>query len=92
MAGDDLSADEAWRTIRTCRWSLGVEAFARFRYGDGFSHSRALGFQLCLAFIPLVIASAVWLAPSTRSGWGKWSDSRFSRSRRARRMTWSGTR
>lgn len=28
----------------------------RFRYGDGFSHSRALGLQIALAAIPLVIA------------------------------------
>ena len=32
------------------------ETFVRFRYGDGFSHARALGLQLCLAAIPLVIA------------------------------------
>jgi len=35
---------------------LTKEAFARFRYGDGFSHSRALALQVCLSFIPLVIA------------------------------------
>ena len=29
----------------------------RFRYGDGFSHSRALGFQLALAALPLLIAA-----------------------------------
>jgi YihY family inner membrane protein len=28
----------------------------RFRYGDGFSHSRALGLQLCLAIVPFLIA------------------------------------
>lgn len=56
MAGDELSADDAWHTIRNCRWSVAKETFARFRYADGFSHSRALGLQLCLSFIPLVIA------------------------------------
>lgn len=57
MDGEQLSADDAWRSIRGAGWSIWTEAFARFRYGDGFSHSRALGLQLCLAFIPLVIAA-----------------------------------
>jgi YihY family inner membrane protein len=35
-----------------------VESFRRFRYGDGFSHARAVGFQLVLALIPLTIALA----------------------------------
>ncbi len=56
MAGEPLSAEDAWRTMRTRGWRLWAEAFARFRYGDGFSSSRALGLQLCLAFLPLVIA------------------------------------
>lgn len=55
-AGVELTADQAWRTIRAARWSFWVEVFARFRYGDGFSSARALGLQLSLAFIPLVIA------------------------------------
>lgn len=33
-----------------------TESFLRFRYGDGFSHARALALQLALAVIPLVIA------------------------------------
>jgi YihY family inner membrane protein len=28
----------------------------RFRYGDGFSHARALGLLLCLALVPMLIA------------------------------------
>ncbi|MGX6608092.1 YihY/virulence factor BrkB family protein [Micromonosporaceae bacterium Da 78-11] len=32
------------------------DAFIRFRYGDGFSHSRAFAFQLCLAVVPFLIA------------------------------------
>ncbi|MDN5929573.1 MAG: YihY/virulence factor BrkB family protein [Pseudonocardia sp.] len=47
MTGEELSADDAWRTVRGSGWSIWTEAFARFR---------ALGLQLCLAFIPLVIA------------------------------------
>jgi len=32
------------------------DSFVRFRYGDGFSHSRALALQLVLSLIPLGIA------------------------------------
>jgi uncharacterized BrkB/YihY/UPF0761 family membrane protein len=53
----DLPARDAWRAVRSARWSFWQESFARFRYGDGFSHSRALALQLSLAFIPLVIAT-----------------------------------
>src|SRR5687768_7171509 len=56
MAGEQLDADDAWRALRSARWAVATQAFSRFRYGDGFSHSRALGLQVCLAFIPLVIA------------------------------------
>jgi YihY family inner membrane protein len=59
MSGDDLSADDAWHTVRRhgLRRLLG-EAFLRFRYGDGFSHARAFALQLALAAVPLVIAGA----------------------------------
>lgn len=53
---DELEADDAWRTLRRCGPSLAVESFRRFRYADGFSHSRALGLQICLAALPLVVA------------------------------------
>ena len=36
--------------------ALLTQSFLRFRYGDGFSHARALALQLALAMIPLVIA------------------------------------
>src|SRR4030095_960442 len=53
----DLSADHAWRALRRYGgWRLLRDAFVRFRYGDGFSHARALGLQLCLAAVPLLIA------------------------------------
>jgi YihY family inner membrane protein len=57
MSGDELSADDAWAALRR----VGVKAiardsFVRFRYADGFSHSRALAFQVCLSVIPAVIA------------------------------------
>lgn len=57
VPGDELTADHAWVSLRRYGlWPLARESFTRFRYGDGFSHSRALGLQLCLAAIPLVIA------------------------------------
>ncbi len=57
MEEDDLSADDARTTLlHYGRIALVKNSFVRFRYGDGFSHSRALGFQLVLALIPLGIA------------------------------------
>jgi YihY family inner membrane protein len=57
MRGEELSADDAWTTLRRYgRWRLAQEAFLRFRYGDGFTNARALALQLCLAIIPLAIA------------------------------------
>ena len=49
----ELSADHAWRALRRYGgWRLLHDAFLRFRSGDGFSHARALGLQLCLAAVP----------------------------------------
>lgn len=59
MGGGQLSADDAWHTVR--RYHLGhlfAASFVRFRYGDGFSHARAFALQLALAAVPLVIAGA----------------------------------
>ncbi|WP_320064794.1 YihY/virulence factor BrkB family protein [Micromonospora sp. RTGN7] len=57
MADEELSADDAWRTLRRQGgWCLLRDAFVRFRYGDGFSHSRAFALQLCLAVVPFLIA------------------------------------
>ncbi|MFI9643103.1 YihY/virulence factor BrkB family protein [Micromonospora sp. NPDC051925] len=57
MSSDELSADDAWRTLRRHGgWRLLRDAFIRFRYGDGFSHSRAFALQLCLAVVPFLIA------------------------------------
>ena len=53
----ELSADHAWRALRRYGgWPLLRDALVRFRFGDGFSHARALGLQLCLAAVPLLIA------------------------------------
>ena len=44
------------RCAATASWQLLRDALVRFRSGDGFSHARALGLQLCLAAVPLLIA------------------------------------
>lgn len=43
MRGEELSADEALTALRRYgRWALLRDSFVRFRYADGFTHSRAL--------------------------------------------------
>lgn len=59
MTGEDLSADDAWHTVRHYGLRhLLSSGVVRFRYGDGFSHARAFALQLALATVPLVIAGA----------------------------------
>lgn len=55
--GSELAADDALHTLRRYgSWHLAHDAFIRFRYADGFSHSRAFALQLCLAAVPFLIA------------------------------------
>jgi YihY family inner membrane protein len=57
MDGDELDAEDAWHLAR--RFGLGriaVTAFVRFRYGDGFTNSRALALQASLAVVPFLLA------------------------------------
>jgi YihY family inner membrane protein len=57
MDGDELDAEDAWHLAR--RFGLrriAVGAFVRFRYGDGFTNSRALALQACLAVVPFLLA------------------------------------
>ncbi len=57
MPGQEFSADRALATLRRAGpWRLLRDAFIRFRYGDGFSHARALALHTCLSLIPLAIA------------------------------------
>ncbi|NPD06456.1 YihY/virulence factor BrkB family protein [Nocardioides sp. zg-1308] len=57
MDGDELDAEDAWHLARHhgLRRIL-VESFVRFRYGDGFTNSRALALQTCLAVVPFLLA------------------------------------
>ena len=53
----ELEGDEALETLRrTGRRQLVVDAVARFRAADGFSHARALAFQFTLTLLPALIA------------------------------------
>ena len=53
----ELEGDEAFETLRRVgRQRLLVDAVARFRAADGFSHSRALAFQVTLTILPALIA------------------------------------
>jgi YihY family inner membrane protein len=53
----ELEGDDALKTLRNTGWAqLLKDAFLRFRAADGFSHSRALAFQVMLTLLPFVIA------------------------------------
>lgn len=57
MDGDELDAMDAWHLARQHGLrKIAVESFARFRYGDGFTNSRALALQACLAVVPFLLA------------------------------------
>jgi len=57
MDGDELDAEDAWHLLRRHGLrSVVVGAFVRFRYGDGFTNSRALALQACLAVVPFLLA------------------------------------
>ena len=53
----ELEGDEALETLRrTGRRRLVADSIVRFRAADGFSHSRALAFQVTLTLLPALIA------------------------------------
>ena len=57
MDGDELDAEDAWHTVRSHGLrALTVESFLRFRFGDGFSNSRALALQMALSLLPFLLA------------------------------------
>jgi YihY family inner membrane protein len=63
----ELEGDDALRTLRLTGWGkLAKDSFQRFRAADGFSHARALAFQVILALLPAVIAT-VGLATAVRA-------------------------
>ena len=61
----ELEGDDALATLRDTGWrQLAGDAVRRFRAADGFSHARALAFQITLTALPALIA-AVGLATAT---------------------------
>lgn len=52
-----LTGRAVGKIIRNRHRRLFADAFLRFRCGDGFSHARALGLQLSLTSVPLMIAT-----------------------------------
>jgi YihY family inner membrane protein len=57
LDGDELDAADAWRMVRKVGLvRLLVDSFVRFRYGDGFTNSRALALQAALAVVPFLLA------------------------------------
>ena len=57
MDGDELDAADAWQVVRRIGLlRLLVDAFRRFRFGDGTTNSRALALQTSLAVIPFLLA------------------------------------
>jgi YihY family inner membrane protein len=63
----ELEGDDALRTLRRTGWGqLAKDSFRRFRAADGFSHARALAYQVTLTLLPAVIA-VVGLATAIRA-------------------------
>jgi len=57
MDGEELDAEDAWHLVRrTGLRRLLLDSFVRFRYADGFSHSRALALQAALSVVPFLLA------------------------------------
>ena len=57
MDGDELDAEDDSHLVRKVGvLRLFVDSFVRFRYGDGFSSSRALALQAALAVVPFMLA------------------------------------
>jgi len=53
----DLEGDDALNALRRTGWGrLAKDSFQRFRTADGFSHSRALAFQITFTLLPATIA------------------------------------
>jgi YihY family inner membrane protein len=57
MDGDELDAEDAWHLARRIGLRrLLIDSFVRFRYADGFTHSRALALQVALSVVPFLLA------------------------------------
>lgn len=72
LDGEELDAEDAWHLARRhgLRTVL-VGAFVRFRYGDGFTNSRALALQTSLAVVPFLLAVTGLAADIDDSRWAR---------------------
>ncbi|MEO9322403.1 YihY/virulence factor BrkB family protein [Nocardioides sp. C4-1] len=70
MDGDELDAEDAWHLLRRhgLRTVL-LGSFVRFRYGDGFTNSRALALQTCLGVVPFLLATTGLAADVDDARW-----------------------
>lgn len=68
-----IDGERAVQTMRAVHIGrLLLDSFGRLRYADGFSHARALAFQLALTLVPGTI---VVVAIASKLQWGSLSDS-----------------
>jgi YihY family inner membrane protein len=66
----ELEGDDALRTLRLTGWGrLLKDSFRRFRAADGFSHARALAFQVTLTVLPAIIAAVGFATAFELSGY-----------------------
>ncbi len=72
MDGEELDAEDAWHLARRhgLRAVL-VGSFVRFRYGDGFTNSRALALQTCLGVVPFLLAATGLAADVDDDRWSR---------------------
>ncbi|WP_139978006.1 YihY/virulence factor BrkB family protein [Nocardioides litoris] len=72
MDGDELDAEDAWQLFRHHGvWAVLRESFVRFRYGDGFTNSRALALQTCLGVVPFLLAATGLAADVDDARWSR---------------------
>jgi len=70
MDGDELDAEDAWHVLRRHGVRpIAVASFVRFRYGDGFTNSRALALQAALAVVPFLLAVTGLAADIDSAAW-----------------------
>ncbi|MCH1865749.1 YihY/virulence factor BrkB family protein [Nocardioides sp. CFH 31398] len=72
MDGEELDAEDAWHLVRRHGLkAIAVQSFRRFRYGDGFTNSRALALQTALAVVPFLLAVAGIAADVDDDAWSR---------------------
>ncbi|GAA2498640.1 YihY/virulence factor BrkB family protein [Streptomyces gobitricini] len=80
MVGAELSGDEAFAALRRYGGrKLVTDSFARFRYADGFSFARSLGYQVVLGVVPFTIALVGIATTMHTEGFGRAIESALAR-------------